>query len=223
MPTVLFVDQDDGFRAVLAGALTDRGHRVVAVRDAETALFELAAHAIDVSLIDVSLPGLDGAALIREVRRRGTTPVIVLSNGHSSREDQVTVLAEADAHVSKVTPVNELDLRIRALVQGREGLTRQAMSIGDLTLCPVEQKVVVHGRAVHLDAMEMRLLMELVRSPMLVHTHDQLRERLFGPHARGCPDVLERRVESLRRVLEDDPRHPRRIVMIRGSGYCFVP
>jgi len=222
MSAVVLVDDDGDYREVTSAGLAARGHLVVDVADAETALFELTQHAVDAVVVDVSLPGMDGVTFIREVRRRGDTPLIALTVEPDVAREVEAFDAGADAFVTKAITIKELDARIRSLMC-RGSRRQHEIVAGRMTIRPGAGHVQVGDRVIDLEPVDMRLLVVLASSPLLVHSRAQLRERVFGTDASVATNALEGHIRSLRAALEPDPQRPRQIVAVRGSGYRFVP
>lgn len=223
MSAIVLVDDDAQFRELIGSALADRGHLVIGVADAESALYELAQHAVDAALVDVRLPGMDGVAFVREVRRRGNIPLIVLTGCSDSGEEAAVLNAGGDAFLVKPVSVDELDLRVRMLVRRSQTPAPDKIQVGDVIVHPAALQVEVRGSVVQLTRVETRLLVELITAPLLVHSRSQLRERIFGTEPWAATAALERHIRRLRTVIEPEPNRPRHLVAVRGMGYRFVP
>jgi DNA-binding response OmpR family regulator len=149
-------------------------------------------------------------------------PLIALTGCVDAVGEAEVLDAGADAYLRKPVSVGELDLRIRTLVR-RSSRCAPAMNTERLVIRPDAGQVQLGDRVIHLDPVDMRLLVELASSPLVVHSRSQLRERVFGAEAWVATAALERHIRRLRAVLEPEPKQPRHIVAVRGIGYRFVP
>lgn len=222
MPTLLAVDDDTAFLSLLAVALRDEGHTVLEATDAENALYLLTGHPVDALLVDVRLPGMSGLELMREVSRRGPTPMIAVT-ANSESDDVIAALeAGADDFVAKPIAPKELAARIRAVLR-RATSAPVELSTATLTLRSDDGRLYRNGQAVPLTPTEHRLLVTLLAEPEVVHTREDLLKRIWEQDSLADPRVVDSHVRRLRTKLEEDPANPRHLRTVRGVGYRFVP
>ena len=222
MTRVLVVDDDPGLRTVLRDALSRDGHEVTTAADGAQALRRLAEDPVDLVLTDLSMPGMDGAALVREIRAGGSAvPVLVLTVRQEEREKVALLDAGADDYVVKPFSVAELLARVRALLRRR---TPPAATIeaGDLEIDIELRRVRRGGRDIHLTPTEFDLLRTLLSKPGAVWTHRQLVAAVWGGGEGVTTDTVRVHVGSLRRKLEEDPDRPQLIRTEPWVGYRFV-
>jgi two-component system, OmpR family, response regulator len=213
----LLVEDDallgDGLRAGLRQA----GFEVDWVRDGADAAHAAETESFAAIVLDLGLPNMDGLAVLRRLRARGTkTPILILT-ARDAIQDRVTGLdAGADDYVVKPVDLAELAARLRALVRRARGEAAPALRRGELELDPAAHRVVFHGRRVQLSAREFALLHELMLNAGRVLSREQLEERLYSWGREVESNAVEVHVHHLRRKLS-----PRLIRTIRGVGYLM--
>jgi two-component system OmpR family response regulator/two-component system response regulator QseB len=213
----LLVEDDallgDGLRAGLRQA----GFEVDWVRDGADAAHAAETEPFAVIVLDLGLPNMDGLAVLRRLRARGTkTPILILT-ARDAVHDRVTGLdAGADDYVVKPVDLAELAARLRALVRRARGEAAPALRRGDLELDPAAHRVVFRGRPAELSAREFALLHELMLNAGRVLSREQLEERLYPWGREVESNAVEVHVHHLRRKLS-----PRLIRTIRGVGYLM--
>ena len=222
---LLVVDDEPMVREVVARYLEQDGHGVTVVGDGASALQALASDRFDLVVLDLMLPAIDGLSVLREIRRAGETPVIVLT-ARGDEGDRVHGLQlGADDYVVKPFSPRELVARVtsvlrRASAPGRRELHR----FDDLEIDETTREVRRDGVAVELTRREFDLLAFLARSPRQVFTRAQLLEHVWDSSPEWQdPATVTVHVGHLRQKLERDPADPVRLVTVRGVGYRFEP
>ncbi len=217
---ILVVDDEPPIRRLLRTTLAAQDYRVEEAVDGEAALDFLKRNPVDLIVLDIGLPGLDGLAVVRRLRGEGNvTPIIILS----SRDDEAGKVAAldlgADDYVSKPFGAEELSARIRAALRHRlqrEG-EKPLFRSGDLSVDLVRRVVTIRGDEVKLTPREYDLLRLLVSHAGKVLTHKFILHEVWG----GETDVQYLRiyVRTLRQKLEADPERPSLILTEQGVGY----
>jgi two-component system KDP operon response regulator KdpE len=225
-PCVVMVEDEQQIRRFVRAALEDEGCRVIEADTAARGVQEIAQEKPDLVILDLGLPDRDGVEVIRDVRGWSAVPVIILS-ARSQEEDKVRALdAGADEDLSKPFGVAELLARVRALVRrGRAG-HREAdhvVQFGNVTVDLARRVVDRDGTAVHLTAIEYRLLSVLVSNASRVLTHRQLLKDVWGPGYADSTHYLRVYIARLREKLERDATRPQYILTETGVGYRFEP
>lgn len=224
MSKVLVVDDDHQIREALRRGLRARGYEVLTAGNGETALDVLAGASVDVVVLDLGLPGIDGHEVIRRLRSFSDVPVVVLSVRESQSEKVTALDAGADDYVVKPFGMDELLARMRAaLRRARPEEARPKLKFGDLEIDLARQFVTFEGEPVHLTPTEYRLLEALATNAGKLLTHSWLLRRVWGPAYDRESHYVRVYVQQLRQKLGDDPGHPRYIITEPGLGYRWNP
>ena len=223
MATVLLVEDDPGARQGLELALRSLGYGVLPAASGEAALHSIRQAAVDVVVLDVMLPGLDGFEVCRRLRRDSDVPVIMLT----ARGDNFDIVggleAGADDYVVKPVPPRVLDARIRAVLRRTARLGVPAETHGELVLDRSALIVRRAGSEVSLTPTELRLLLVLSSSPRQVFSREQLLDLVWEQDYLGDSRLVDACVQRLRAKIETDTAEPRYIQTVRGFGYRFGP
>ena len=224
MSKVLVVDDDHQIREALRRGLQARGYDVLTAGNGETALDVLAGASVDVVVLDLGLPGIDGHEVIRRLRSFSDVPVVVLSVRESQSEKVTALDAGADDYVVKPFGMDELLARMRAaLRRARPKEARPKLRFSDLEIDLAKQLVHVRGEPVHLTPTEYRLLEALATNAGKLLTHSWLLRRVWGPAYDRESHYVRVYVQQLRQKLGDDPGHPRYVITEPGLGYRWKP
>jgi two-component system KDP operon response regulator KdpE len=223
--SILVVDDEPAILRALRTNLRAHGFQVEAASTGAQALERYERSRPDVIVLDLGLPDMDGSEVIRLVRGRGTTPIIVLSVRDAEREKVAALDAGADDYVTKPFGADELLARVRAAVRrlaGPEGSPSGVFEAGDLRVDHGRREVTVRGQRVHLTPTEYDLLKAFVRYPDRVLTDRMLLEHVWGPNYSSESHYLHVYVARLRKKLRADGRAVEHIVTEPGVGYRFV-
>ena len=227
--TVLVVEDEDSFVEALTIGLKREGFRVQVARDGAEALDMFDAVRPDLVLLDVMLPKVSGIDVCRELRRRSSVPIIMVTAKGSEIDTVVGLEVGADDYVTKPYRLRELVARMRAVLRRRandNGATvasGDALEVGDVALDPDRHEVMIRGAVVQLPLKEFELLEILLANAGRVLPRDTLIDRVWGTDYVGDTKTLDVHVKRLRAKVEPDPSTPTRIVTIRGLGYKYEP
>ena len=222
--TVLVVEDDPSIAMGLEMNLTAEGYRVLVADDGERGLELARAGGIDLIVLDVMLPKLNGFELLRTLRgERHTMPVIMLSARGAEMDKVMGLELGAEDYVTKPFGLAELLARVKAALR-REARHRSegAIRAGDLSIDAATREVRHDGNLVDLTATEFDVLLCLVESGGRVLSREQIQAKVWGPNHHGTPRTIDNFVLQLRNKLEKDPADPRHLVTVRGVGYRFV-
>ncbi|MCO8125616.1 response regulator transcription factor [Acidimicrobiia bacterium EGI L10123] len=221
--TVLVVEDEEAFVDALTVGLSREGFRVQVARDGAMALDMFDAVRPDIVLLDVMLPKISGVDVCRQLRKRSSVPIIMVTAKGSEIDTVVGLEVGADDYVTKPYRIRELVARMRAVVRRTaardDDLGTDALQIDDIALDPERHEVRIRGEQVQLPLKEFELLHVLLANAGRVITREQLIDRVWGSDYVGDTKTLDVHVKRLRSKVEDDPAHPERIVTIRGLGY----
>jgi two-component system, OmpR family, response regulator MtrA len=218
---LLLVEDDERIRQALGLALADEGCEVVEAASGEEALGLLGTTTVDVVLLDLMLPGVDGLHVCRTLRAQGDLPIIIVSARSDSGDVIEGLEAGADDYVTKPLLASVLAARIRALLRRRRqgGAPRPSLRLGDVEIFPEQDVVRRAGVEVHLTRTEFRLLVELAAAGGRVVTREELLKRVWGYDYFGDTRLLDVHIRRLRRKIERDPDDPECVLTVRGRGY----
>lgn len=226
-PRVLLVEDDLDLVEGLREGLSDEGCSVLHARTGRAALELLGAEPVDVVVLDVMLPDVDGFSVCREMRARSDVPILMLT-ARTHELDRVTGLeVGADDYVTKPFSFRELVARIRAMLRRRQldrGAPTEAadkIAVGQIVVDRLARRVWRAGKVVELRQREFQLLEVLIAHAGRALSRRELLDRVWGVDWVGDPRTLDVHIRWLREKLEEDPSHPRYIHTVRGYGYRF--
>jgi DNA-binding response OmpR family regulator len=223
--TILLVDDEDAVQKLLTYPLEHEGFRVLQARDGEEALQRFHVEHVDLVVLDLMLPRLDGLEVCRRLRAQSTVPIIMLTARDDELDKVVGLELGADDYITKPFSIREFRSRVRALLRraaiaaqpdGRDVIRADGLEI-DLARRTVE----VEGRPVSLTYVEFELLRTLAGTPGRVYSRQALLEALWGDYAYREPRTIDVHVRHLREKLEADAKEPELILTVRGVGYRF--
>jgi two-component system, OmpR family, KDP operon response regulator KdpE len=222
-PCVLVVEDEQQIRRFIRQVLERAGYRVREAGSLARALEDAEANTPDLVLLDLGLPDGDGAAFVTAVRGWSRMPVLVLSARTDERDKIAALDAGADDYLTKPFSVGELLARVRALLRRAAGGGRDTALVrfSDVEVDLARHTVSRGGAAVHLTALEYRLLATLIANAGKVMTHRHLLREVWGPGYADATHYLRVYVGHLRQKLEADPVQPVHIRTEIGVGYRF--
>jgi len=224
MSRVLVVDDEPQLLRALGISLRARGHEVELAASGTAALDLAGRVPLDLIILDLGLPDLDGVEVVRALRGWSTTPIIVLS-ARDAQADKVAALdAGADDYMTKPFGMDELLARIRAaLRRATPELEAPVVSMGRNSIDLSAKRVSNEDGEVRLTPTEWQLLELLVRNAGKLVSQRQILQTVWGPAYTTETNYLRVYLAQLRRKLEDDPSRPRYLITEPGMGYRFEP
>jgi len=221
--TILLVDDEDAVQKLLTYPLEREGFRVLQARDGEEALHRFGQERVDLVVLDLMLPKLDGLEVCRRLRGQSTVPIIMLTARDDELDKVVGLELGADDYITKPFSIREFRSRVRALLRraslGSQADGRDIIVADGLTVDLSRRTVSVQGRGVDLTYVEFELLRTMASRPGRVFSRQALLEALWGDYAYREPRTIDVHVRHLREKLERDPGEPALIQTVRGVGY----
>ena len=224
--TVLVVEDEDSFIDALTVGLQREGFRVEIARDGMAALDMFDIVNPDLVLLDVMLPRMGGIDVCRQLRKKTSVPIIMVTAKGAEIDTVVGLEVGADDYVTKPFRIRELVARMRAVLRRAPqdddaAPSGDLLEVGDVRLDPERHEVMIRGVEVPLPLKEFQLLALLLANAGRVLTRDVLIDRVWGSDYVGDTKTLDVHVKRLRSKVEDDPSDPTRITTIRGLGYKY--
>jgi DNA-binding response OmpR family regulator len=224
---VLVVDDEPMVRDVLARYLEKEGYEVDVAEDGEQALDALATQVPDLVLLDLMLPRVDGLEVLRRMRERTPTAVIMLTARGEETDRVVGLELGADDYVTKPFSPREVVARVRAVL--RRASTKPStgapgvVTAGDLEIDGLGRGAQLRGVPIKLTRKEFDLLLLLASNPRRAFTRSELLEEVWDFAWDGDTSTVTVHVRRLREKIETDPSDPRHLVTVWGVGYRFDP
>ena len=220
--TILVVDDHANVRTLIKEYLSELGYRVVSAGDGAAALAAASREPIDLILLDVMMPNLDGFEFLKIYRKEHDVPIILLTARLAESDKVLGLELGADDYVTKPFGMQELLARIRAALRRRTARgTATSFAAKDLNIDFEARMVAVRGRDVHLTPKEFELLRHLVLNAGKPLTHRRLLQAVWGPDYGDEPEYLRVMINQLRKKLESDPTRPKLILTEPWVGYRF--
>lgn len=223
--TILVVEDDPQIRNFIGFTLRSEGYAHETAANGKSAMQAMVSKPIDLMLLDLGLPDVDGMEVIRQVRSYSAIPIIVISARTQEKEKVMALDLGADDYITKPFGSSELLARIRtALRHGNRPVGGSAMvdrpyKAKGLVIDFDRRLVTVEGEAVHLTQVEFKIVSFLARNAGRVMTYDTLISHVWGPYADDNNRILRVNMANIRRKLEKNPAEPQFILTEIGVGY----
>ena len=222
---VLLVDDSDSIRRLVADHLQSQGYKVIEATDGIQGLEKGISSAVDVIVLDVVMPGIDGFRLCHLLREKGVvTPIIILTE-KSEIEDKIAGFSSgADDYLAKPFSPVELELRVGSLIRRSVDASKAEPAIikrGDLEVDLDGRKARLSGKDVSLTPLEFDILKILASSPGRVYSRQDLLFLIWDSEYPGYKRNIDPHVTRLRNKIEQNPKRPRYILTVWGVGYKF--
>ena len=222
---VLMIEDDEGLSAMVAEYLGGLGINVTARPTATEGLKLLQGGGYDALILDVMLPDLDGFEVCRHVRAESDIPILMLTARGDEMDRIVGLELGADDYLPKPFNPRELLARLRAILRRRSvaGAPRTSVwRFGRLEIDRDSRTVRVDGEERSLTSYQFELLSVLATNSGRVMSREVLMDRVRGEELEAFDRSIDVHISRIRAAIEDDPKHPHRIITVRGAGYVFA-
>ena len=227
--TIALVDDDRNILTSVTMALESEGYDVRAFADGEVALRGLSARPVDLAILDIKMPRMDGMELLRKIREKSDLPVIFLTSKDDEIDEMLGLSMGADDYIKKPFSQRLLIARIRALMRRRDLAATKISEVdekdvlrrGDLVLDPARHLCAWRGRELNVTVTEFLLLQALARRPGHVKSRDQLIDAAYGEHIYVDDRTIDSHVKRLRRKFKEVDSEFVQIETLYGVGYRY--
>ena len=226
MQSILVCDDDKQIVEAIDIYLTGEGFEVIKAYDGAEALELLKTHNVNLMILDVMMPGLDGIRTTLKVRETSSIPIIILSAKSEDADKILGLNIGADDYITKPFSLKNLSARVQAVLRrSTEDLVPLARQFswnqGDLVIDYDRKEVRKKGEPVALTAIEWKLLAAFTKYPQKIFTRENLIELVFGLDFSGYDRVIDTHIKNLRKKIEDDSKQPVYLCTGHGMGYKF--
>jgi DNA-binding response OmpR family regulator len=221
---VLLIDDDARLMRMLSEYLGKNGLQTMVRGDGAAGLLASERESFDAVVLDVMLPDLDGFEVCRRLRSHSDVPILMLTARGDLTDRVVGLEIGADDYVAKPFEPRELLARLRALLRRRKGGSEppRVLRFGDLEVDLGAREVRQRGVRRPLTSAQFNLLAALAERAGRVLTREQLLELVGGDDSEAFDRAIDVQISRLRGAIEDDPRHPRYVLTVRGIGYVLA-
>ncbi|HET9244718.1 MAG TPA: response regulator [Xanthobacteraceae bacterium] len=220
---VLLIEDDSRLADMVGEYLGKAGFHVIHAENGTRGLALHGREPVDVVVLDLMLPDSDGLDICRQIRARSDTPILMLTARGDPMDRVVGLEMGADDYLPKPFEPRELLARLRAILRrGRGGLKPDLLRYGRLEIDRGAREVRLDGTPRPLTSYQFALLLALAEHAGRVMSRDALMDAVKGEQFEAFDRSIDVHVSRIRAAIEDDPRKPRRVITIRGTGYVFA-
>ena len=218
MFNALIVEDDQKLNTLYCSFLEKQGYNAIAAHDAAEALAAYESHRVDIALCDIMMPGVDGVLLCETIRKLNPDlPIMMLTALGDFKSKQRAFSAGSDDYMVKPVDLNELALRMSALLRRAHSVSKRRIVIGDAVLASDTLTVVEGARSEVLPPKEFMVLFKLCSSPERIFTRRDIMNDVWGVNAESGERTVDVHIKRLRQRFEDSKSF--RIDTVRGIGY----
>ena len=224
MTRVLIIDDEPAILRALRTSLEARGYEVITSLTGDAGLKTVADDSVELVILDLGLPDLEGTEVARRIRAFSQVPIIVLTVKDAQVDKVAALDAGADDYVTKPFGMEELLARMRAVLRraGSDDRAIPVLNFDEIEIDLTKQLVTNAGRPLHLTPTEYRLLEAMATNPGKLLTHRWLLSKVWGPGYGEESQYLRVFINQLRKKLEASPSNPRWILTEPGLGYRWA-
>ncbi|PWM57728.1 MAG: DNA-binding response regulator [Subdoligranulum variabile] len=218
MANLLIVEDEKNMQGIIADFMRRGGHTCFTADDGVDALMMLKNTPMDLMILDLMMPHLDGFSVCKVAREMSGLPIIILTARGSEEDELKGYGLGADDYMTKPFSPRVLLAKVNALLRRSAALPGEAVNAGKITLLPAARQVFVDGQPVALTHKEYELLQFFMANPGHIFSREQLLNRIWGYDFAGTTRTVDTHIKTLRQKLGDEGRH---IVTLIRSGYKF--
>ncbi|MEM7540691.1 MAG: response regulator transcription factor [Pseudomonadota bacterium] len=220
---LLLIDDDPKLGGMIKEYLTDHGFDITVVLTGEEGLDFHKRRPFDAVILDLMLPDIEGLEVCRQIKARSNTPILMLTAKGDPLDRVIGLELGADDYVPKPFEPRELLARIRAVLRrGRLEKHEIVSRFGRLEIDRERLEARLNGERCNLTSHQFQILDMLSQAAGRVLSRDQIMNQLGGHDAEAFDRSIDVHVSRIRSEIEEDPRHPRRVITVRGVGYVFA-
>ncbi|MFA6119934.1 MAG: response regulator transcription factor [Sideroxydans sp.] len=219
---ILIIDDDERLCAMLQQYLGDAGYRVASRHTIASGLQALKQEDFDALVLDLMLPDGDGLDACRQLRTFSTIPVLMLTARGEAMDRILGLEMGADDYLPKPFEPRELLARLKAILRRGKAGNSDVLHFGKLEIDRGARQVRVDGAACELTSYQFDLLLALAEKPGRVMSREHLLDAVKGEPLEAFDRSIDVHISRIRAAIEEDPKHPRRIITLRGAGYVFA-
>ncbi len=221
---ILLIEDDSRLAGMVGDYLGESGFEVAIAGTGAEGLVRHRAGGFEAIILDLMLPDMDGLEVCRTIRGAGNgTPVLILTAKGDPMDRIVGLELGADDYLPKPFEPRELLARLRAILRrGQSADTKASLRFGRLEIDTGAMVARIDGHTCALTAHQFKLLEVMARAPGRVLSRDYLMDRLKGEYLEAFDRSIDVHISRIRAEIEDDPKHPCRVVTVRGAGYVFA-
>jgi len=227
MNKILIIEDEESIRMALEDDFRQEDYDVVVASDGIEGLAKAVNPDIDLIILDIMLPGMNGFDICKKLRNQGVrTPIIMLTAKGQEIDRVVGLEIGADDYVTKPFSPRELQARVKAILRRMEtdpdDKSDNLFRSGGLEVNFRQYECRMNGKVISLTTHEFELLKYLIRNRGQVINRDELLNEVWGKNVFVTPHTVDTHMANLRKKIVDDPSHPKLIISIRGVGYKFI-
>ena len=217
--TIMVVDDEHEIADLIELYLKNENYEVLKFYSSKEALEHIDDIPLDLAILDIMMPELNGFELTRALRKFSDIPILILSAKSQDNDKILGLNLGADDYISKPFNPVEIVARVKAQLRRASRTSGDVLRVRDLTLDTATFQLEKGGKPILLTPMEYKILALLMRAPGRIFTKIQLYEGAIGTYFEGDDNTMMVHVSKLREKIEDDPKNPRYIITVRGLGY----
>ncbi|MDA3958331.1 response regulator transcription factor [Oceanispirochaeta sp.] len=226
MKTILVAEDEAGINEMICDYLDALGFKTISATDGIEALKIYRKEKLDLVLLDIMMPRLDGTEVLREIRKESEIPILMVTARSGEGDTVLGLELGADDYIAKPFSMKELAARIRTVLRRSTPLSAPApeednpgLVQAELHMDRIKRTVSIRGKSVELTAAQFNILEKLMKSPGRVFSRMDLLQAFQEDPYEGYERSIDVHIKNIRKLLEEDPGHPEYILTVWGVGY----